>query len=114
MGVPRHHAPAPVQVEDADMAVVQQGHEDAAAEMAAIKTASARPAARHQGLGRRGAGGEAELDPTEMREFFRIIAEQAGHMRGLIRDLLDAGRVDAGRLSVAAEFSEVAALVERA
>ena len=56
---------------------------------------------------------EAELDPAEMREFFRIIAEQAGHMRGLIRDLLDAGRIDAGTLSVAAEPSE-AALVERA
>ena len=56
---------------------------------------------------------EAELDPAEMREFFRIIAEQAGHMRGLIRDLLDAGCIDAVRLSVAAELSEVAALVER-
>ena len=57
---------------------------------------------------------EAELDPAEMREFFRIIAEQAGHMRGLIRDLLDAGRIDAGTLSVTTELSEVAALVERA
>ena len=57
---------------------------------------------------------EAELDRTEMREFHRIIAEQAGHMRGLIRDLLDAGRIDAGTLSVAPEPSEVSALVERA
>ena len=57
---------------------------------------------------------EAELDPAEIREFFRIIAEQAGHMRGLIRDLLDAGRIDSGTLSVAAEPSEVVALVERA
>ena len=56
----------------------------------------------------------AEVDPAEMREFHRIIAEQAAHMRGLIRDLLDAGRIDAGTLSVAAEPSEVAALVERA
>ena len=56
----------------------------------------------------------AELDPAEMREFHRIIAEQAGHMRGLIRDLLDAGRLDSGTLSVAPEPSEVAALVERA
>ena len=55
-----------------------------------------------------------ELDPAEMREFFRIIAEQAGHMRGLIRDLLDAGRIDSGTLSVTTEPSEVAALVERA
>ena len=56
----------------------------------------------------------AELDRAEMREFFRIIAEQAGHMRGLIGDLLDAGRIDSGTLSVALETSEVAALVERA
>ena len=56
----------------------------------------------------------AELDPAEMREFHRIIAEQAGHMRGLIRDLLDAGRIDSGTLSVTPEPSEVAALVERA
>ena len=56
----------------------------------------------------------AELDPAEMREFFRIIAEQAAHMRGLIRDLLDAGRIDSGTLSVSPEPSEVAALVERA
>ncbi|MCY3844328.1 MAG: ATP-binding protein [Acidobacteria bacterium] len=56
----------------------------------------------------------AELDPAEVREFHRIIAEQAGHMRGLIRDLLDAGRIDSGTLSVAAEPSEVAVLVEQA
>ena len=56
----------------------------------------------------------AELDPAEMREFHRIITEQAGHMRGLIRDLLDAGRLDSGTLSVAPEPSEVAVLVERA
>ncbi|MCY4636991.1 MAG: GAF domain-containing protein [Acidobacteria bacterium] len=56
----------------------------------------------------------AELDPAEMREFHRIVAEQAAHMRGLIRDLLDAGRIDSGTLSVATEPSEVAALVERA
>ena len=56
----------------------------------------------------------AELDRAEMREFHRIIAEQAAHMRGLIRDLLDAGRIDSGTLSVATEPSEVAALIERA
>ena len=49
-----------------------------------------------------------------MREFHRIIHEQAGHMRGLIGDLLDAGRIEAGTLSVAPEPSEVAALVDRA
>ena len=33
----------------------------------------------------------AELDPAEMHELHRIIAEQRAHMRGRIRDLLDAG-----------------------
>ena len=56
----------------------------------------------------------AQLDPAEMREFHRIIVEQARHMRGLIGDLLDTGRIESGTLSVAPEPSEVAALVERA
>ena len=55
-----------------------------------------------------------ELDPAERHQFFRIIHDQADHMRGLISDLLDAGRIDSGTLSVAPEPSEVAALVDRA
>ena len=54
------------------------------------------------------------LDPAELREFLRVIDEQARHMRGLLRDLLDAGRIDAGTLSVAPEPSEVGDLVEQA
>ena len=54
------------------------------------------------------------LDPAEMREFHHLIVEQADHMRGLIGDLLNAGRIEAGTLSVAPEPSEVADLVERA
>ena len=56
----------------------------------------------------------AELDPAERHEFYRIIHEQAAHMRGLIGDLLDAGRIEAGTLSVAPEPSEVSTLVDRA
>ncbi len=55
-----------------------------------------------------------ELDPAERHEFFRIIHDQADRMRGLISDLLDAGRIDTGTLSVEPEPSEVAALVDRA
>ena len=58
--------------------------------------------------------GTTELDRAEMREFHRIIVQQANQMRGLISDLLDAGRIDSGTLSVAPEPSEVAVLVERA
>ena len=56
----------------------------------------------------------ATLDRAEMRAFSRIIVEQADHMRALISDLLDAGRIDSGTLSVAPEPTEVAALVDRA
>ncbi len=56
----------------------------------------------------------AGLDPAEMREFFRIIVEQADRMRGLIADLLDTGRIDAGTLSVSPEPSAVVDLVEGA
>ncbi len=56
----------------------------------------------------------ADLDAAEMHEFHRIIHEQAGHMRGLIGALLDAGRIEAGTLSVAPEPSRLAALVDRA
>ena len=51
---------------------------------------------------------------AEMLQFFHIIDEQADHMSGLIADLLDAGRIDSGTLSVAPEPSEVGALVEQA
>ena len=54
------------------------------------------------------------LDPAEMREFFRIIDEQAHHMRGLLNDLLDAGRIETGTLSVAPAAAEVAGLVDQA
>ena len=56
----------------------------------------------------------SQLDPAEMHEFHRIIVEQANHMRGLIGDLLDTGRIESGTLSVAPEPTEVAALVEQA
>ncbi len=55
-----------------------------------------------------------ELDPAEMREFHRIIDDQADHMIGLVSDLLDAGRIETGTLSVAPEPAAVADLVDRA
>ena len=57
-------------------------------------------------------GAPADLDKVEMREFFRVIDEQADQMRALIADLLDAGRIEAGSLSVAPERTELAALLE--
>ena len=57
---------------------------------------------------------ERELDPAERHEFYRIIHDQADRMRSLISDLLDAGRIDSGTLSVEPEPSDVADLVDRA
>ena len=54
----------------------------------------------------------AGLDPAEMREFLRIIVEQADQMRRLIADLLDSGRIDSGTLSVSPEPTAVADLIE--
>ena len=51
---------------------------------------------------------------AELLQFLRIIDGQADHMRGLIANLLDAGSIEAGTLTVAPEPSNVAALVDRA
>ena len=54
------------------------------------------------------------LSPAEMGDFFRIIDEQADHMRSLISDLLDVTRIEAGSMSVTPEPTGVAALVNQA
>ena len=56
----------------------------------------------------------ASLDPAEMRQFHRIISDQADRMRSLIRDLLDVARIETGTLSVAPEPSDTATLVDEA
>ena len=59
-------------------------------------------------------GASSPLHPAEMRQFFRIVDEQADLMRGLISDLLDAGRIETGTLSVTPEPVAVAGLVDQA
>ena len=58
--------------------------------------------------------GASPPDPAETRQFFRIIDEQADHMRGLINDLLDAGSIETGTLSITPEPADVAGLVDQA
>ena len=57
---------------------------------------------------------ESALDPAEMRQFHRIIVEQADRMRALINDLLDVARIETGTLSVSPETTEAAVLVDEA
>ena len=60
-------------------------------------------------LGRARTYGAAEIE-----QFFRIIEQQADRMDALIGDLLDAGCIEAGALTVAPEPSELAELTDRA
>ena len=59
-------------------------------------------------------GATREFGLAETRAFFRIVDEQAERMFELIADLMDAGRIDTGTLSVALEPTEVSFLVDRA
>ena len=59
-------------------------------------------------------GTSRALDRAEQRQFIRIIDQQADRMEGLIGDLLDAGRIDTGTLSVDPEPVDLAATVEQA
>ena len=56
----------------------------------------------------------ADLDPAVVRQFFRIIGDQADHMHALVGDLLDVARIETGMLPVSPEPAEVAVLVDRA
>ena len=58
--------------------------------------------------------GSRVVGSAEVRQFFRIIDRQANRMDALIGDLLDAGRIEAGTLSVAPEPTEAAMLVDQA
>ena len=59
-------------------------------------------------------GSSADMDPAVVRQFFRIIDEQADHMHDLVADLLDVARIETGTLPVTPEPAEVAVLVDRA
>ena len=59
-------------------------------------------------------GAAPTFSSEEMLQFFRIVDQQAKHMTGLVSDLLDAGRIDAGVLSVSPEPSELRAVLDRA
>ena len=55
-----------------------------------------------------------DLDPAEIRQFLRIIDQQADTVQELIGELLDVARIETGTLLVSPEPAEVAVLVDRA
>ena len=72
------------------------------------------PLASIKGCATTAMGAETVRDRAQTQLFFRIIDEQADHMRVLIADLLDAARIETGTLSVAPEPTDVAVMVEQA
>ena len=93
------------------------------ARISALSAASLRISASHElrvpltsikGSTAAALGAARLVAPAETREYFRIIDDQADRMIGLIADLLDAGRIETGTLSVSPEPSEVGALVDQA
>ena len=54
-----------------------------------------------------------DLDPAVVRQFVRIIGDQAEHMHALVADLLDVARIETGTLPVSPEPAEVAVLLDR-
>ena len=67
----------------------------------------------------KGSAATALADPrepgrAELRQYLRIVEEQADRMSGLIGDLLDTGLIGAGMLSVDPAPEELVGLVERA
>ena len=56
----------------------------------------------------------ADLDPAVVRQFVRIMRDQADNMNALVSDLLDVARIETGALPVSPEPAEAAALVDRA
>ena len=59
-------------------------------------------------------GSSDPLDMSEILQYFRMIDEQSDHLRGLVNNLLDLTRIEAGALSVTPEPTDVKALVDRA
>ena len=55
-----------------------------------------------------------DLDPAVVRQYVRIIRDQADHMNALVSDLLDVARIETGTLPVSPEPAEVTALLDRA
>ncbi len=55
-----------------------------------------------------------EMDPVELRQFLRIILEQADNMRELIGGLLDVARIESGTLPINPEPADVFGMLDRA
>ena len=97
-----------------DMAAVQEQERLRAEFLAMVSHELRMPLTSIRGAATSVLEAAADLDPAEMRQFQRIIVDQADRMRELIGDLLDVARIETGTLPVDPEPAEVALLVDRA
>ena len=97
-----------------DMAAVQEMERMRAEFLAMVSHELRAPLTSIKGSAATVLGSEADLDPAVVRQFFRIIEDQADHMSALVADLLDVARIETGTLRVSPEPAESAALVDRA
>ena len=59
-------------------------------------------------------GSSDPIDISEVLQYFRMIDEQSDHLRGLVNNLLDMTRIEAGALSVTLKPTDVRSLVDEA
>ena len=97
-----------------DMADVQELERLRAEFLAIVSHELRTPLSAIKGSAATALGSAADLDPAIVRQFFRIIEEQADYMHDLVSDLLDVARIEAGTLAVTPEPADVAVLVDRA
>ena len=97
-----------------DMAAVEEMERMRAEFLAMVSHELRAPLTSIKGSAATVLGSAADLDPAVIRQFFRIIEDQADHMQDLVADLLDVARIETGTLPVSPEPAEAAALVDRA
>ncbi len=97
-----------------DMAAVEEQERLRAEFLAMVSHELRAPLTSIKGSAATVLGATAELDPAVVRQFFRIIEDQADHMHDLVADLLDVARLETGTLTVFPEPAEPAVLVDRA
>ena len=97
-----------------DMADVEEMERMRAEFLAMVSHELRAPLTSIKGSAATALGASAEPDPAVVRQFFRIIEDQADHMHDLVSDLLDVARIETGTLPVSPEPAEVATLVDRA
>ena len=97
-----------------DLAAVQEQERLRAEFLGMVSHELRAPLAAIKGSAATVLGSASEPDPGVVRQFFRIIEDQADHMNDLVADLLDVARIETGTLAVLPEPAEAMALVDRA